>query len=123
MNILFVDDDSSRLLEFLKTLDDANIPVTHAYGDNISSNLDKSWDYIFLDFDDYPDGDFGYVADMIAQNPSRFIGTTIVIHSLNNKGAVKMAATLATPERDIRVLVIPGAWANCKVIDDKIWFS
>jgi len=122
MNILFVDDESSRLLEFLKTLDDANIPVTHGYGDNIPSNLDKSWDYIFLDFDDYPDGNFSWVAEQIAANPSRFVETTIVVHSLNNKGAAKLAAILATPERDLRVLVIPGAWANCKVIDGKLWF-
>lgn len=118
--VLFVDDDATRLTDFIKS-SGVNPDYCNNFTDFVRLTDTNRYDYIFLDhdFDLIDSGLTGRLfARHIADNDNRFADTTIVVHSTNSIGAAKMADILKF--NTLQVNIIPNSWSRVSVLDNRL---
>ncbi len=89
MKILILEDDKIRQAYFIKHLEGHEIYIVDNSKDCIEQ-LQKHWNYLFLDHDLGNDTDSGYVVAQWLHKKNNNLPDEIIIHSLNPVGAKRM---------------------------------
>jgi CheY-like chemotaxis protein len=120
MRIFILEDSIERIRKFKQKLigHELVIATEAQQGIDFLNNFDP-FDYIFLDHDlggqvyQLSGKDTGYeVAEWLSKNPNKATGK-IIIHSLNNQGAIAMGNILK--DNNIRSLYIPFVWEKIQI--------
>jgi CheY-like chemotaxis protein len=108
--VLIVEDDAERCAWFEHRLAGRQLDVTCDVGEAVAWLAERSYSVILLDhdlteehyFSDEPDDErTGYaVAAWLASHPDSQPGATIIVHSLNYRGAQRMVDALQTAGLD-----------------------
>lgn len=124
MKILFLDDDFDRVRIFQ---DNTGIKVRNVrYRDGFKDCLwVATWDLIMLDHDLGPDCDtLGWngtkAAEFLAENPGYVGAASIILHSDNSYGVLKMLEVLK--HNVFSVSVIDKAWLRARTLNHSLFF-
>ena len=112
MNILMLDDDSSRYTEF-KERSKCNVDYVYTVSQMIERLRENRYDYLLLDHDlDLTDTQTGQdAAKWLANNVLHIHkDMKIIIHSLNSHGVAHMMTILRHLTQD--VIAIPWLWTK-----------
>lgn len=118
MDILVLEDDSTRQKAFRQNLIGANVVIVDTPQEAIKNLDTKTWDFLFLDHDlggqswVTPGDDTGYaVAKWLEANPSKQ-PKAIVLHTLNPIGGKAMKEVLPN------AVYAPGCWSVLQLQDN-----
>lgn len=117
ISIFLLDDDKRRHRWFIKRFDGDQVAIAETVAEARKLLQEKAYDAIFLDHDLLPDHydsdkhddeNTGYaIADWLSKNKSLQSAATIIVHTRNSDGGMRMVEVLRQSERNVEYVPFP----------------